>query len=88
MANQPGENTVSTSFTLPRQLFDAVRRRAKSSMTNQSDIVRRALMNYLSDEEREGVLREINSDKPTAAVAVAAKKVRYVIRRSRKPSGV
>jgi Arc/MetJ-type ribon-helix-helix transcriptional regulator len=88
MANQPKESTVSTSFTLPRKLFEAVRRHAKSGMTNQSDIVRRALMNYLSPEEREAVLREINSEKPTAAVVATGKRVRYIIRRPRKSSSV
>ncbi len=59
MANQPDENTVATSFTLPRQLFAAVKRKAKSELTNQSDIVRRALMNYLPLDERRAVLKEI-----------------------------
>jgi len=60
MANQPDPNTVATSFTLPRQLFAAVKRKAKKEMTNQSDIVRRALMNYLTPEERATVLKEID----------------------------
>jgi hypothetical protein len=60
MPNQPGENTVATSFTLPRALLQALQRKAKIEMTNQSDIVRRALMNYLPESERASVLRELD----------------------------
>lgn len=55
MPNQPSENTVATSFTLPRDLLEAVEALAAKEMTNKSDIIRRALMNYLSPAEREQV---------------------------------
>lgn len=94
MANQPGENTVATSFTLPRPLYRALKQKATREITNQSDIVRRALMNYLPPEEREMVLKEISdlvasSEKTTAAAAAAGKKVSHTFHRKRgKPSGV
>lgn len=53
--NQPSPNTVATSFTLPVQLLDLVNRKAAGEMTNKSDIIRRALMNYLSPRERAAV---------------------------------
>ncbi len=59
MPNQPGPNTVATSFTLPRDLLRAVNSKASREMTNKSDIIRRALMNYLSPVERAEVNREI-----------------------------
>lgn len=59
MPNTPAENTVSTSFTLPRELMDALKLRAKSQMTNTSELIRRALMNYLSEDERAAVLRDM-----------------------------
>lgn len=66
MPNQPGENTVATSFTLPRDLLEAVEAHAAKEMTNKSDIIRRALMNYLSPAEREQVrqLRLRAAEKP------------------------
>jgi len=59
MPNAPDPNTVATSFTLPRQLFAALKKKAKLEMTNQSDIVRRALLNYLPCEEASAIKAEI-----------------------------
>jgi hypothetical protein len=59
MPNKPAEGTVSVSFTLPRILSEKVEERAKIEMTNKSDIIRRALMNYLTEAERVMVLQEI-----------------------------
>jgi Arc/MetJ-type ribon-helix-helix transcriptional regulator len=61
MPNKPDLNTASTSFTLPKALMERVRAKAKVQMTNVSDVIRRALMNYLSEDERQSVLREIAS---------------------------
>jgi len=58
MANQPGKNTVTVSMTMPRQLKTMAEQRALSELTNLSDIVRRALMNYLTPEERSLVVME------------------------------
>jgi hypothetical protein len=62
--NQPADGTVSVSFTLPRILAEAVEKRANIAMTNKSDIIRRALLNYLPENEREWVLKEIQGDIP------------------------
>ena len=51
MPNQPKASTVTVSFTLPRVLAEAVDRAAAAKMTNKSDIIRRALMNYLPPED-------------------------------------
>ena len=56
MANQPAENTVTASFTMPEALLAAVKAKARREMTNQSDIIRRALMNSRSPSERAEVL--------------------------------
>lgn len=66
MPNQPGERTVTISFTLPKALSLAVKRKAKSQMTNKSEFVRRALMNYLPKDEQERVLREIEGNPAVA----------------------
>lgn len=47
MANSPHAETVTVSFTLPRQLSDAVNEMAKREMTNKSDIIRRSILAYL-----------------------------------------
>jgi len=80
--NQPDENTVATSFTLPRPLFSALQRKAKMEMTNQSDVVRRALMNYLPADERAMVLRDLD-----AAANPPDGEARRVNYRKRKPGG-
>jgi metal-responsive CopG/Arc/MetJ family transcriptional regulator len=71
MPNQPGADTVTVSFTLPKALSDAVNARAKREMTNKSDIIRRALLAYVGPTERAAILREagidyvaINNDPP------------------------
>jgi metal-responsive CopG/Arc/MetJ family transcriptional regulator len=58
MPNQPGADTVTVSFTLPRALSDAVNARAKREMTNKSDIIRRALLAYVDPAEKAQILRE------------------------------
>lgn len=52
VANKPHADTVAICFTLPRALLALIERRAASELTNKSDIVRRAMLNYLSPEER------------------------------------
>jgi Arc/MetJ-type ribon-helix-helix transcriptional regulator len=62
MANQPGENTRSISFTLPRALLEAVEAKVRRKMTNKSEFIRQALMNYLTPEERAIVESQIEAD--------------------------
>jgi len=85
MPNKPAENTIATSFTLPRGLFSALKRRAKIEMTNQSDIVRRALMNYLPAQDREMVLRELDGHAETEPRS--GTNVHYKIETGRKKPG-
>lgn len=60
MPNQPSAETVTVSFTLPRQLAEAVNQQARLQMTNKSDIIRRALLDYLSPEERAAIVRDVS----------------------------
>ena len=85
MPNQPGENTVTASFTMPSSLLLAVKARAKQEMTNQSDILRRALMNSLSPVERVKVMEEINSGAGKISNGKAA--AENIVRKKRKNSG-
>lgn len=82
MPNAPAENTVSTSFTLPRELMHVIESRAKSEGMNKSELIRRALLNYLSAEERAHVLNEMRSSSPSRAGS--EKSVSYRKDRSRK----
>lgn len=76
MPNQPGPNTVSTSFTLPSYLLEAVEKLAASEMTGKSDIIRRALMNYLTPVERARVQRQVSRISEVAPVYGAKKKAK------------
>lgn len=62
MPNQPSPETVTVSFTLPRPLAEAVNQHARLNMTNKSDIIRRALLEYLSPEERASIVREVTEE--------------------------
>jgi metal-responsive CopG/Arc/MetJ family transcriptional regulator len=62
MANRPHPETVTVSFTLPRQLAAAVEQRARQALTNKSDIIRRALLDYLPPEESEAIMRQVLQD--------------------------
>lgn len=59
MANSPHPETVTVSFTLPRQLSEAVNAMAKREMTNKSDIIRRAILAYLPSEQSAQIVLEV-----------------------------
>jgi len=59
MPNQPAKNTASTSFTLPGALLRLVETKARQKMTNKSDIIRQALMNYLTSGEKAWVMQQM-----------------------------
>ena len=59
MPNKPDPNTVATSFTLPRPLLCKLDELAAIKMTNKSNVIRDALMNYLTPEQRAWVEAEI-----------------------------
>ncbi len=83
MPNAPAENTVSTSFTLPRELMQAIEHRADAEGMNKSELIRRALLNYLSAEERAHVLNEMRNCSP--ARTTSDKSVSYRKDKARKP---
>lgn len=62
MANSPHPETVTVSFTLPQSLAAAVELRAKASLTNKSDIIRRALLDFLTPSERAVVMGSVMND--------------------------
>jgi Arc/MetJ-type ribon-helix-helix transcriptional regulator len=62
VANSPHPNTVTVSFTMPREMTEAVNRRAKAELTNKSDIIRRALLAYLPPEEAQEILRSVMNE--------------------------
>ena len=56
MPNSPDPETVTVSFTLPRELAAAVAQHAKKGLTNKSDIIRRALLAYIPTDEADRIL--------------------------------
>lgn len=88
MPNQPGSQTVSTSFTLPRHLLDLVETCATRELTNKSDIIRRALLNFLTPEERSRVKEEIAQaavSQQQSGNGVNIQSVNYRSKKKRKP---
>ena len=51
MPNKRAPGTVVTSVSLPRDLLDRVRARAKREGENVSHVIRRALENYAPEEK-------------------------------------
>lgn len=80
MPNSPNPETVTVSFTLPRELAAAVSRAARSKMTNKSDVIRQALMQYLPESERSAVMEAIQAaqvapvEKPASPVSYSGTK--------------
>jgi Arc/MetJ-type ribon-helix-helix transcriptional regulator len=83
MANSPHPETVTVSFTLPQSLATAVEQRAKASLTNKSDIIRRALLEFLSASERAVVMSAVMEDAPNPAIPKRKSVVSY--RKGKKP---
>jgi metal-responsive CopG/Arc/MetJ family transcriptional regulator len=84
MPNQPAANTVTVSFTLPRELGAVVDRVAKRQMTNKSDIIRRALLAYIPQEEAERVMMMMESTEVSEAATAPRVPVKYP--KGKKPS--
>ena len=62
MANQPSPETVTVSFTLPREQAKAVTIHAKKNITTKSDIILRALLAYISPDEAAAIMTSIMND--------------------------
>lgn len=62
MPNSPAQDTVTVSFTMPRRLLEAIESESRITLSNKSDIIRRALMNHLSPSERAEVIRESSTN--------------------------
>jgi hypothetical protein len=77
MPNQPAPQTITVSFTLPRELGAVVDRYAKRQMTNKSDIIRRALLAYIPQEEAERIMVLMESSEPSEAAKLPRKAVKY-----------
>jgi metal-responsive CopG/Arc/MetJ family transcriptional regulator len=62
MPNKRADGIVNVSFTMPSEMAKALDRRAKMEMTNKSEIVRRAVMAFLSPQEvaqiKQSIIRE------------------------------
>jgi predicted transcriptional regulator len=77
MANQPAPETVTVSFTLPRELAKTVDRHAKQNLTTKSDIIRRALLAYIPPAEAEAIMSAIMNDAPDGEVVPSQGQVQY-----------
>lgn len=64
MANSPHQDTVTVSFTMPREMAAAIDRRAKMDLTNKSDVIRRALLAYLPASEAAAIRQSVFSESP------------------------
>ena len=84
MANQPHPETVTVSFTLPRELAASVSKHARSNLTTKSDIIRRALLKYIPAEEAAEIMRNFMNDEPSDSPAPEQKPVKYPANKRKK----
>lgn len=66
MPNKPASGTVTVSFTLPRMLAEQVELISRRQLTNKSELIRRALMEYLPDDVRLAVENAIVKETPAS----------------------
>jgi len=66
VANSPHPDTVTVSFTMPREMVAALDRRAKMELTNKSDIIRRALLAYLPSSEAAAIRASVYKENQTS----------------------
>jgi metal-responsive CopG/Arc/MetJ family transcriptional regulator len=70
MPNQRASGIVNVSFSMPGEMANALERRAKMEMTNKSEIVRRAIMAFLTPQEvasiKQSIVRESSPKKKRA----------------------
>ena len=84
MANQPHPDTVTVSFTLPRELAASVTKHARSNMTTKSDIIRRALLRYIPADEAADIIRSVMHDEPSDTPISKQKPVNYAAKKPTK----
>lgn len=81
MPNAPHPATVTVSFTLPRELAAAVESRARVKLTNKSDIIRRALLDYLGPEEACRIMESVLNDEAGASAPAKQGPVEYPVKK-------
>ena len=64
VANSPHPDTVTVSFTMPREMAAALNRRAKMDLTNKSDVIRRALLAFLPPSEAAAIRASVLKESP------------------------
>lgn len=64
MPNKRADGIVNVSFTMPASMAERLEARAKHELTNKSEIVRRAIMSFLTPSERAAVLGSVMNDAP------------------------
>jgi hypothetical protein len=80
VANQRAAGIINVSFTMPAKMAAALERRARQDMTNKSEIVRRAIMAYLPENEAKALLESVLAEEPgppPPSATAPMKKVTY-----------
>lgn len=77
MPNRRAPGIVNASFTMPASMVEKLEARARMEMTNKSEIVRRAIMSFLTEAERDQIMKTIMNDAPNADAPVSKGRVNY-----------
>lgn len=77
MPNKRADGIINISFTMPAKMAEMLDARAKSELTNKSEIVRRAIMRYLTPEELAAIRSSVLNDAPNPNAPKSKGPVKY-----------
>jgi len=84
MPNKRAAGIVNVSFTMPASMAEMLESRARRDMTNKSEIVRRAIMGYLSPSETASIMSSVLNDAGDANLPTGKPGVNYPKGRGKK----
>ena len=84
MPNKRAAGIVNVSFTMPAAMAERLEAMARRDLTNKSEIVRRAIMNFLTPAEVEAIRSSAMNDAPNNSVTQSQGQVTYPKGKSKK----
>lgn len=77
MPGQRRHGITNVSFTMPEKMAEALDQRARAEMTNKSELVRRAVLAFLSPSEAAEIRRSVMNEESGSSPMPAQKPVNY-----------
>jgi Arc/MetJ-type ribon-helix-helix transcriptional regulator len=85
MPGQRRNGITNVSFTMPEKMAEALDQRARAEMTNKSELVRRAVLAFLSPSEVDAIRRSVMMNEDTKPEPMPPQKpVKYEVMKGKK----